>query len=125
MGWLNSSENHAELPWVKITSLEQLREIMENTKQKPALFYKHSSRCEVCTMVLNNFRAEWGKSDGLCTLYFVDLLANRDVSNEIERVTGVQHQSPQVIVLNEDKIMYTATHSSISIDAIDLTLNNE
>lgn len=125
MGWINSSENHAELPWVKITSLEQLREIMENTKQKPALFYKHSSRCEVCTMVLNNFRAEWDKSADRCTLYFVDLLANRDVSNEIERVTGVAHQSPQVIVLNGDKIMYTATHSSISIDAIDLTLNNE
>ena len=125
MGWITSSENQTQLPWVKITSLEQCTEILENAKRKPALFFKHSKRCEISTMVLNNFQAEWGKSANLCTLYFVDLLANRDLSREIEKLTGVEHQSPQVIVVNDEGIIYTATHSSISVDAIDLTLNSK
>jgi bacillithiol system protein YtxJ len=125
MGWITPSVKAAQLPWEKVTSLDQCREILEKTKFKPILFFKHSTRCEISTMVLNNFEAAWNKSADLCALYFVDLLANRDVSLEVEKLTGVEHQSPQVIVLNKDEIVYTATHSSISVDEIDLILKNE
>ena len=124
MGWIVPPENKAQLPWVKVTSLNQCREILEKPHSKPRLFFKHSTRCNISTMVLNNFELEWNKSDNLCGLYFVDLLANGDVSIEIEKLTGVAHQSPQVIILSEEEIMYAATHSSISVDEIDLILKN-
>ena len=52
------------------------------------------------------------------TPYFLDLIAFRDVSNEIANRFDVVHQSPQIILIKEGKAIYNASHSDI--DANDL-----
>jgi bacillithiol system protein YtxJ len=47
----------------------------------------------------------------------LDLLRHRDISDEIAKITGVLHQSPQVIVLKNKEVVYAATHSGISARA--------
>ncbi len=111
-----------ELPWIHINSVEQLHELIENTFEKPVLLFKHSTRCIVSAMVMNNFRNEWSSGDGLCRLCYLDLLAHRDVSDEIENLTGIKHESPQVIVLKGREIIYEESHSSIDIKRIESTL---
>ena len=73
-------------------------------------------------MSLNSFEREWTSGNELSGIYFVDLLRNRDVSNEIAAVTGVMHQSPQVIVLKGSEVIYDASHSSIEARRIESIL---
>lgn len=111
-----------KLPWTNVQSMEQLSEIVKTTFDKPVLLFKHSTRCGISAMALNSFESNWTSENELCNLYFVDLLNHRDVSNEISVLTGIIHQSPQVIVLKGSEIVYDASHSSIDARRIESIL---
>jgi bacillithiol system protein YtxJ len=113
MGLFSSSKKREALPWVNITSVEQLSELLHNIGEKPILLFKHSTRCGVSSMVLNSFENDWSSGTELCDIYYIDLLRHRDVSNEVAVLTGIIHQSPQAIVIKGKEIIYDATHSAI------------
>lgn len=52
------------------------------------------------------------------TYYFLDLLAHRNLSNDIETRFDIVHQSPQLIVLDSGKAIYNASHQNIDLDKI-------
>ncbi len=122
MGLFSTSSSSKKLPWVELKTMKDLNEAIESVKEKPGLFFKHSTRCSISAMALNQFENQWLTVDNECNLYFIDLIAHRDVSNEIAQLTGVHHQSPQVIVLTGDTIIYDASHSDIDARRIETLL---
>lgn len=115
MGLLSSKKRY-DLPWKELESVAQLIELLQKSGDKPLLLFKHSTRCVVSSMALKKLETDWITGLDLCDLYFLDLLNYRAVSNEIAVLTGVIHQSPQVIVVKNKTVIYEATHSAI--DAI-------
>ena len=69
-------------------------------------------------MVLKNFENEVEQSDKEVSYYFLDLLANRSLSNQIAEDFKVTHQSPQLIVLEKGNAVSNASHQSISVSII-------
>jgi bacillithiol system protein YtxJ len=124
MGLFSFSSGSKKLPWTTIDSVDQLHEVLKAESDKPKLLFKHSTRCSISAMALNSFEREWTSENERCQLYFVDLIRNRDVSNEIASTTGVQHQSPQAILLNGKEVMYNASHSGIDAGAVEKLLKN-
>jgi bacillithiol system protein YtxJ len=45
--------------------------------------------------------------------YYLDLLAYRSVSNAVAQHYGIEHQSPQVLLIKEGKCVYSETHMAI------------
>lgn len=118
---LFSTRTRTKLPWKLLDSAEKLEEAFNS--DKPILLFKHSTRCSISIMTLNSFESGWSSNENLCDLYFLDLLKHRDLSNEIERRTGVSHQSPQVILMDGKEILYAASHSSIDARRIQKILS--
>lgn len=119
MGFFTFSrdKNH-NVHWENLTTREQVEALFKAPNAKAFLFFKHSTRCSLSTMALNRFESNWDEDINICDLYFVDLIKNRDVSNKIEELTGVTHQSPQVIAVQNGKVIYSAAHSAIDADKI-------
>lgn len=113
-----SSDESAAFPWIELKSIQQLQDIYNTPSHKLKVFFKHSTRCSVSSMALRNFKSEWNLNNDCAELYFLDLIANRDISNEIAEITGVVHQSPQVIVLKDKEVKYHESHSHI--DAVEI-----
>lgn len=118
MGWFSKDKEKEEkkesgLPWERLTSVDQLKMAIEGSSEKPILLFKHSTRCNISAMALNGFVRSWSGTPEEIDIYYLDLLNHRDVSNAIAQQTGVMHQSPQVIVLKNKEVVYTATHSGI------------
>ncbi|MDO8317554.1 MAG: bacillithiol system redox-active protein YtxJ, partial [Flavobacterium sp.] len=82
----NSSDdkdsNENKINWNELTDLGQLNEIIAASNEKPVAIFKHSTRCSVSRMALKQFENEFNNSDKV-TPYFLDLIAHRDISNEI------------------------------------------
>ncbi|MDG1333847.1 MAG: bacillithiol system redox-active protein YtxJ [Crocinitomicaceae bacterium] len=117
MGWFSKEKEEKKqngLPWERLTSVDQLKEVIASSSEKPVLLFKHSTRCSISSMALNSFQHGWEGTPEEIDIYYLDLLNYRDVSNAMALETGVIHQSPQVIVLKNNEVVYTATHSSIS-----------
>lgn len=113
MGWFSREERVSKLNWNKLESIEQLKEAIEGSMEKPILLFKHSTRCSISMMALSSFEDKWDGKEEDIDIYFLDLLKHRDVSNAIAELTGVTHQSPQAIVVKNDEVVYHASHSSI------------
>ena len=111
----NSNEN--KINWNELTDLGQLNEIIAVSNEKPVAIFKHSTRCSVSRMALKQFENEFNSSDKV-TPYFLDLIAHRDISNEIANRFGVTHQSPQLILIKEGKAVYNVSHSDIDAEEL-------
>lgn len=122
MGLFSKTPKPTPLPWVEITSTDQLNELLHNIGEKPVLLFKHSTRCSISGMALNNLERNWTTGKELCDLYFIDLLKYRDVSNLTSELTGIIHQSPQAIVIKGKEIIYDASHNSIDARRIESLL---
>ncbi|MET0945491.1 MAG: bacillithiol system redox-active protein YtxJ [Flavobacterium sp.] len=116
----NSSEENqpSKINWVSLTDLDQLTEISIASNEKPIVIFKHSTRCSISRMALKQFENEYALTDDEVTIYFLDLLSFRDISNEIASRFLVEHQSPQLILIKEGKAIYNASHSEIDADTL-------
>ncbi|MEC5166704.1 bacillithiol system protein YtxJ [Flavobacterium sp. PL11] len=113
----SSGAKESKIDWIELTDLGQLNEINAISAIKPVAIFKHSTRCSISRMALKQFENEFNNSDKI-TLYFLDLIENRAISNEIANQFGVTHQSPQLILIKEGKVIYHVSHSDIDADAL-------
>ena len=119
MGFLKnifgSSEPKEEklLPWLPLTDVSQLGEIEKRSKTKAQVVFKHSTRCGVSSMVMNQFVSMYD-IDANLDLYYLDLLSHRDVSNEVGYKFQVMHQSPQLLIIKNGTTVTHASHGSIN-----------
>jgi bacillithiol system protein YtxJ len=50
--------------------------------------------------------------------YLVDVRAHRPVSQQIAVRSGVEHESPQIIVLQRGAVVWNASHDDITAEAL-------
>ncbi|CAN5286628.1 bacillithiol system redox-active protein YtxJ [soil metagenome] len=107
------------MEWKNINSINDLDELVKLSETLPVLIFKHSTRCSVSRFALKDLENKWTGSDSekiIC--FFLDLLAHREISNEIEARFDVRHQSPQILIIKNGKCIFSESHSDISRDII-------
>ena len=112
------SKDNVSFPWIELISSEQLKTAIASSNSKPIVLFKHSTRCSISSMAKSRFENNWDIENNYANLYYLDLIAHRDISNEITNITGVEHQSPQAIVIKDKKVIYEASHSTIDAKSI-------
>lgn len=115
MGWFTGSSKKV-FPWIELTGSAQLRELIEQSHEKPLIVFKHSTRCSISSMALNRFESQMDSELACCA--YLDLLSFRSLSDEIAQLTGVIHQSPQLLIWKNGEVVYHASHSAIDVTEI-------
>ncbi|GAB2494163.1 bacillithiol system redox-active protein YtxJ [Algoriphagus taiwanensis] len=105
--------------WNKLTLPSQLEEIKALSFEKPVLIFKHSTRCSISSMSLDRLLRNWKEEDKeKVEPFFLDLIAYRNLSDQIEDFFGVPHQSPQVLLIKDGTAVYDNSHFGISYPEI-------
>ena len=105
----------SKMDWINLNSVEQLAEINEKSKNKTQIIFKHSTRCSVSVFAKRILSDEY--SDEIkknADVYYLDLIAFREISNSIANYYGVVHESPQILVINNGECTFNASHSDVS-----------
>ena len=113
----NTTSESSKVPWIPLTSMEQLAELTEQSFVKPVFIFKHSTRCVISRSVLKQFENEYDL-DTEVDPYYLDLLEFRPISTAIATQFSVEHQSPQLIVLKNGLVVHHASHSDIDALAV-------
>ena len=105
--------------WSQLTRSDQIREILEESKQKPVVIFKHSTTCPISATAKNRLERQWNESS-LTEVkpYYLDLLSYRPISNEVASTFDVKHESPQLLLIRNGKCQYDASHLGIRLDEI-------
>lgn len=108
------SEIRPELNWMKLEQASQLDEIVSESKNLPIIIFKHSTRCSISDLAKNRLENNWMIDTGEAKTYFLDLLANREISQKIEERFNVEHHSPQILVIKSGRCTYNVSHNRIN-----------
>ena len=105
--------------WNDVQTEETIDQLVAASFEKPVLLYKHSTRCSLSHMVKDRLDQDLGKiiNSGI-EVYYLDLIRFRKVSNYVEKKLGVRHESPQVILLKEGKVVNHESHTRINATQI-------
>jgi len=107
--------------WNSIESEDDLKMAIENSYTHKIAIFKHSTSCFISKMVLKNFEKDIENVENINeidSLYFLDLLAHRSLSNKIAEDLGIRHESPQLLVIENGKVINDASHQNISINQL-------
>ena len=105
-------------PWVSLDQAEQVNQLTQESKTRYVLIFKHSTRCGISRFSLQNFESDFTPDPSKVSLYFLDILNHRAISNEIASRFDVVHQSPQVLLIKDSNVIYTESHGHISTQEI-------
>ena len=90
----------------KIDDRATLDNLLTDSKEKPVIVFKHSTACSISSRAYR----EMEKLDGVNLL---EVQSAREISRELANLTGVRHETPQVIILRDGKAVWNASHFDV------------
>ncbi|WP_160155548.1 bacillithiol system redox-active protein YtxJ [Geobacillus sp. TFV-3] len=100
----------------KLETIEQFERVMKETER--FLFVKHSLTCPIS-------RAAFGECEKFAAdhpelaVYCLYVQEARPLSTYIAETTGVKHESPQVLLFENGRVVWHASHWSITYEALE------
>ena len=89
-----------------------------SSSDKKVLILKHSPRCIVSKTIMKQFMTLYLSSSEKFYYLVVDVIDNRILSNEIAEKYKIIHQSPQVLVIDNGKCVYSKSQNEINFNEI-------
>ncbi|TAE03138.1 MAG: bacillithiol system redox-active protein YtxJ [Bacteroidetes bacterium] len=106
-------------PWIKLDSMETLENLPNLSQEQDILIFKHSTTCSTSAAAFNRLNKRWEETKAKhLKPYYLDLLANRNISNEITKMFAVKHESPQILIIRKGKCVYHISHLGIDFDSL-------
>lgn len=105
------------MSWINLETETQLQDIKTKSFDTPQLIFKHSTRCATSSMIKN--RLYKNNLPAGIDFYYLDLIAHRNISNNIADAYNVQHESPQVLLIKDGNCIFNESHSAIYMDDIE------
>lgn len=100
-------------PFVTLTGTDSLEELFKLSNDRPVILFKHSLTCPISS-------AAYQEMERLThEVSLIVMQRSRDTSDEIERRTGIRHESPQVIIVRNGAAVWNASHGSITAKAVE------
>lgn len=108
------------LNWNTLNNINNLLELNETSKADDSfcfIIFKHSTRCSISSMAKSRLERAW--DDSIITpIFYLDLIAYREISNKIADLYSVEHESPQILFIKKGVCVYNDSHSNISVNAL-------
>lgn len=105
--------------WLHLTNAAELEQAHLHSKQTPVIIFKHSTRCSISRTALDRLQRQWNEQEmEKVKAYFLDLISYRQISNQIADYYNIDHESPQVLVIKDGKVVFHRSHLGIDYAGI-------
>tara|TARA_R110002049_G_scaffold122342_4_gene277183 strand:+ start:1473 stop:1811 length:339 start_codon:yes stop_codon:yes gene_type:complete len=108
--------------WELLTSIDQVDYVASNASDDIYVVLKHSTRCSISSMAKNRLEQKWNQKLPVSKVFFLDLIQYRHVSDYIASMFNIVHESPQLLLFKNGKVIYHASHNAISVSQLEAQL---
>jgi bacillithiol system protein YtxJ len=98
--------------FLRIDDRAALDNLITDSKQKPVIVFKHSNACSISSRAYREMEKVQDQVN------ILEVQSAREVSRELANLTGVRHETPQVIVLRDGKAVWNASHFDVQAGAV-------
>ena len=96
----------------RIDDRATLDNLLTDSSRKPVIVFKHSNACSISARAYR----EMEKLDDKVNI--LEVQTAREISRELANLTGVRHETPQVIILRDGKAVWNASHFDVKADDV-------
>ncbi len=101
-----------------VTDPQAFDELLARSHDAPVVIFKHSTTCPISSRAHGQMsQVATGGGAGQISLVIVQRAS--ELSRRVAEQTGLQHESPQVIVLRNGGVVWSASHFDITTEAVE------
>lgn len=99
----------------ELTTMEDLENIINESKSKPVFVFKHSHICPISVGAFDHYRSFVEDCDlNSFDFTLIMIRSHRDISNALADRVNVKHESPQGILLMKGKAVWDDSHMELT-----------
>jgi bacillithiol system protein YtxJ len=103
----------------ELTDLAQLEQVLTGSSEKPLLIFKHSNACPISSRAFDEFQQHLKTADKSKIDYCLIVVQHaRNVSNAVAEQLGVEHESPQAILVQDKAARWHTSHGRITTSSL-------
>ena len=103
------------MEWITLNSVADFDNLIAASEETPMVIYKHSSICSLSSIAKSRLERPWNEDDmGGVQIYFLNVIANLELSRHIQGVLEVRHESPQILLIRHGQCTCHTSHWGIS-----------
>lgn len=110
------------LTWKPLNSLDQLQQLIEASRVKPTLIFKHRNSSEESQEAKAKLEEDWSIPDDQMDCFMLDVMEHKAIAIAISDFAGIPNEFPQVILFADGVAMYDESHEMINVKKIRLAL---
>ena len=95
----------------RIDDRATLENLLTDSSRKPVIVFKHSNACSISARA-------YREMEKLDEVNILEVQTAREISRELANLTGVRHETPQVIILRDGKAVWNASHFDVNADDV-------
>lgn len=107
----------------EITTDDELNACLEQSQDGPVFVFKHSTRCPISSRAnsrVAEFLQDNQEGEGnIPDFYLLKVVESRGVSLTLADRVGVEHQSPQLLLIDQGKCTWNTSHHNINAENIE------
>lgn len=107
----------------KITTWEELNAKKESGR--PLFVFKNSTTCPVSREAFSEVKGFVKDYEGDAPVVYLNVQEARELSNRIADEYGVKHESPQMLLIDDEEVKWHASHWKITEKAIRRAFSDE
>ena len=103
----------------EITTIEEWEACLSASQTKPLFIFKHSTRCPISAGAHDAVTRYIAKAVAEGPEFImVKVIESRPVSSAIAEGLGIEHKSPQLILISNGQAVWSASHYGINAESI-------
>ena len=107
---------------VHVEDLQQLDRLLKTPDSRPLLLFKHSRTCGTSAQALDELLTHLDERGTDARYAIVTVQTHRDVSTAVAKAFGVRHETPQVLLIQDGRVVWNASHFRVTADAVDAAI---
>ena len=105
-----------------VETIDALNDLLAGTSERPALILKHSLSCGTSAMAMEEMTDLVAAGPLDVDFALVRVQAARPVSDAIAMRLKVRHESPQVLLVRDGQVVWSATHWNVTAASVQAAL---
>jgi len=102
----------------ELQSIEELNQALAESSERPVLLFKHSLTCPISARAFRQLKEHLEEVTPSVAYKLITVQTARSVSNEAEARLGIQHETPQAILVRNGHPVWNASHFDITAETI-------
>lgn len=104
--------------WNFISGRKGFDSLLKRSENLPQVIYKHSGRCSISYLTKQDLEEKIDTLSNLVHLHLIDVIRQRELSLHVAETLDVRHESPQLILIENGRVLWSGSHWDVKAEKI-------